>query len=136
MGNRDKDKLSNKEFANQLETRTKKFAIDIIKMASKLKTNQAGKVIGYQILKSGTSIGANYREANRSVSHADFKNKISICTKEAAETQYWLELIVDSGLMPVENIRDLYKESGELLAIFNSIYQSCKEKKVPKFQST
>jgi len=129
MPNTEKEKLSNKEFAEKLEKRTKKFAVDIINMTSKLRANPAGKVICYQLLKSGTSIGANYREANRSVSRADFKNKISICTKEAAETQYWLELIIESGLIPVEKIKDLYKESGELLSIFTKIFATCKAKK-------
>jgi len=80
----EKEKLTNKEFANRLEIRTKKLAVDIIRLFSKLTTNPSGKVICYQLVKSNTSIGANYREANRSVSAADFKNKISICTKEAS----------------------------------------------------
>ena len=87
------NKINNKEFAKKLEVRTKQFAVSIIKLSYKLPKTPEAKVICYQIVKSGTSIGANYREANRSVSKADFKNKISICNKEAAETQYWLELI-------------------------------------------
>ena len=125
----EKEKLTNKEFARKLERRTKKFAVDVVKLIENMKKSQSAQVIGYQILKSTTSIGANYREANRSVSKADFKNKISICTKEASETQYWLELITESELAHGEEVRRLHKECSELLALFNSIYQSCKEKR-------
>lgn len=128
--NQYKEKLNNKEFSKKLEIRTKKFAIDIIKLSSKLNQNSAGKVICYQIVKSATSIGANYREANRSVSKADFKSKISICTKEAAETQYWLEIINEAELIEKDKTRKLHKECSELLALFNTIYQRCKEKKM------
>ncbi len=121
------EKLDNREFARRLEARTKQFAVAIIKMTANLPKTPSAKVICYQIVKSGTSIGANYREANRSVSKADFKNKISICTKEAAETQYWLELIIDSGLGCEENVRKLHKECSELLALFSSIHQGIKK---------
>jgi len=126
--NTNKEKLTNKEFSKQLEIRTKRFAIEIIKVLSTLNRNSTGKVISYQIFKSATSIGANYREANRSVSKADFRSKISICTKEAAETQYWIELIYEAELLEENKIRKLHNECSELLALFNSIYQQCKEK--------
>ncbi len=89
-------------------------------------------MIRYQIVKSGTSIGANYREANRAVSAPDFHNKISICEKEASETQYWLEIIMEAGLIPLEKIKADYKECSELLAIFTSIGRSGKEAKSVK----
>jgi four helix bundle protein len=85
--------MENKEFGKQLELRTKKFAICIIKLSSSLPDSVEGKVIKYQITKSGTSIGANYREANRSRSKPDFSNKITICESESSETGYWLEII-------------------------------------------
>ncbi|HEJ83340.1 MAG TPA: four helix bundle protein, partial [Desulfobacteraceae bacterium] len=77
-----------------------------------------------QITKSGTSIGANYREANRSRSRADFHNRIDICESEASETQYWLELIVEAGWLLWEEIQSEHKECSELLAIFTSIGKS------------
>ncbi len=122
-------KLTNKQFAQSLELRTKKFAIEIIKLSSTLKDNPASRVISYQLLKAATSVGANYREANRPVSRADFKSKISICVKEAAETQYWLELIKESNLMNDEHADVLHKECSELLALFSSIYKGCLERK-------
>ena len=71
--------------------------------------------------KSGTSIGANYREANRARSKADFKNKIKICESEASETQYWLEVIVKLKWLSWKKLKSDYQECGELLAIFTSI---------------
>lgn len=128
--NSDNEKLTNKEFAGKLETRTKQFALAILSLSSKLPKTPEANVICYQIVKSGTSIGANYREANRTVSKADFRNKISICTKEASETQYWLELIMETNIANDDSVVKLHKECSELLALFTSIHQSCKE--VPK----
>ena len=91
--------MENKDLAKQLEKRTKQFAIRMIKLVSQLPSTPEGKVVRYQLAKCGTSIGANYREANRAMSHADFKNEISICEKEASETQYWLEIITEAGLL-------------------------------------
>ena len=71
--------------------------------------------------KAGTSVGANYREANRARSKADFRNKIAICESEASETQYWLEVIVGMGWKSWQDIQSDYDECSELLAIFTSI---------------
>ena len=72
------------------------------------------------------SIGANYREANRSVSKPDFRNRISIYEKEASETQYWLEIIMEADFLPSEQVEPDHKECSELLAIFTSIGKSCR----------
>jgi four helix bundle protein len=79
--------MDNKEFSRELEKRTKKFAVRIIRLSTALPNTPEAMVIKNQITKSGTSIGANYREANRARSRADFKNKIKICESEASETQ-------------------------------------------------
>lgn len=113
--------MDNKEFGKQLEARTKKFAIDIIKLSSSLLDTPEGKVIKYQITKSGTSVGANYREANRARSKADFKNKIKICESESSETAYWLEIIENLGWIEIQKTQPLLTEANELLAIFTSI---------------
>ena len=113
--------MDNKEFAKKLEERTRKFAVRIIKLSTKLPKTPEGRVIKNQITKSGTSIGANYREANRARSRADFKNKIAICESEASETQYWLEVITEVGWMSWEQLKPEHKECSELLAIFTSI---------------
>ena len=80
--------LDNKEFGRKLEKRTREFAVRIIRLSAKLPNTPEGKVVRNQLTKAGTSIGANYREANRARSKADFRNKISICESEASETQY------------------------------------------------
>ncbi|MCK9417933.1 MAG: four helix bundle protein [Nitrospirae bacterium] len=113
--------MENKEFAKALEKRTREFAVKIIRLSAKLPNTAEAKVIKNQITKSGTSIGANYREANRSRSKADFKSKIRICESEASETQYWLEVIVDANMLRVEDVNAEYVECGELLAIFTKI---------------
>lgn len=83
-------------------------------------------VIKHQITKSGTSIGANYREANRSRSKADFINKIKICESEASETIYWLELISDLNQASDEKIIPVLTEAREILAIFTSVSKKLK----------
>jgi four helix bundle protein len=85
--------MDNKEFAKALERRTRKFAVSIMRLSATLPNTSEAKVVRNQLTKCGTSIGANYREANRARSKADFRNKIKICESEASETQYWLELI-------------------------------------------
>src|SRR6266850_6480429 len=104
-----------------LELRTKRFALAVIKFTSSLPSTRELDVLARQLIRSATSIGANYREANRGVSRADFANKIGIVQKEAAETQYWLEILIESGLAADGSARELLQESSELLAIFASI---------------
>lgn len=114
------------EFGQQLEKRTKAFAVQIVKLAAKLPCDRTGDAVRYQMVKSGTSIGANYREANRAVSRAGFKHRISTCEKEASETQYWLEVIIEGEWLPLEQIQPDHKECSELLALFTSIGKSTK----------
>ncbi|MDD2198054.1 MAG: four helix bundle protein [Bacteroidales bacterium] len=121
--------MDNKAFSLQFETRTKKFAIDFLKLSAQLSASYEGRVIRNQISKSGTSIGANYREANRAKSKADFRYKIKISEGEANETLYWLEIIEEMQWLPSELIKLTMKEAKELLAIFTSISKSLNEKK-------
>lgn len=118
--------MDNKEFSKQLEERTKIFAVSIIKLSVMLPNTPEGKVIRNQITKSGTSIGANYREANRSRSKADFINKIKICESESNETLYWLEIIVHLKWLENSKTENQIKEADELLAIFTSIGKTLK----------
>ena len=111
--------LNNKEFSRNLEKRTRQFAVKIIRLSRRLPNTPEARVIRNQITKSGTSIGANYREANRARSKADFTNKI--CESEAGETQYWLEVINEANMHPWEKIQPEYEECTELLALFTSI---------------
>ncbi len=110
-----------KKFAKELEKRTKQFAIDIIRLSVTLPNTPEGRTIRTQLTKAGTSVGANYREANRARSKADFRNKISICETEASEAQYWLEVIAGVGWKSWDELQADYDECSELLAIFTSI---------------
>src|SRR4029078_4894717 len=110
-----------------LELRTKRFALAIIKFAASLPRRREVDVFARQLLRSATSIGANYREANRGVSRSDFANKIGTVQKEAAETQYWIELLMEGGIGARDSAQDLHKEPSELLAIFTAIGEKLKQ---------
>ena len=110
----------------QLEKRTKDFAIRIIRLSSCLPNSPEGRIVRNQISKSGTSIGANYREANRSRSKADFSNKIKICESEANETVYWVELIAELNWYEEQKLQIVFAEAVELLAMFTSISKNLK----------
>jgi len=112
--------MNNKEFGLQLEKRTKQFAISILKLTSQLPNTPEANIVRYQLAKAGTSVGANYREANRSRSKPDFKNKISICETEASESGYWLEIIDEMHWLTMEATMPILKEADELLSIFTS----------------
>lgn len=112
--------MENKTFGLNLEKRTKEFAIKVIRLSSTLPKTSESRVIRNQITKSGTSIGANYREANRAKSRADFRYKMKICESEASETVYWLELIKDLNWIHNDELQMILDEAGELLAIFTS----------------
>ena len=112
----------------ELEARTKRFALSIIELVSKLPRGKASDVIGHQLLKSGTSIGANYRD-NRAQSHEDFIHKVAICEKEAAETEYWLELALEANLATLSSMEGLLKEVRELLAIFVASGRTAKSRR-------
>ena len=113
--------MDNTEFGKQLEARTREFAVSIISLSTSLPNFPESKVIRNQITKSGTSIGANYREANRARSKADFKNKIKISESEASETVYWLEIISEFEWGSQQKVSLILKEANELLALFTSI---------------
>jgi four helix bundle protein len=113
--------MRDEEERQDLRLRTKDFALRIIRMYSALSKTEVSSVIGRQVLRSGTSVGANYREAYRARSSAEFVSKLGDCLKELEETAYWLELLVESGCMPAIKLADLMGEASELTAIFTSI---------------
>jgi four helix bundle protein len=118
--------MENKEFGKKLEKRTKAFGIRIIRLSALLPNSVEGKIVRSQLTKAGTSIGANYREANRARSKADFKNKIKICESEANETCYWLEIIDELEWIEINETESVLTEANELLAIFTSIGKNLK----------
>ncbi len=113
--------MNNKEFAKDLEKRTKIFAVKILKLSAKLPNTIEAKVVRNQISKSGTSVGANYREANRCRSKAEFKSRIGICESEASETVYWLEIIQEFKWVEENELHEMLNEANELLAFFSTI---------------
>ena len=107
-----------------LRLRSKKFALRIIRMCEALPNTRSGRILGDQIFRSGTSVAANYREAYRARSRAEFVSKLGDCQKELEETILWLELLADSGTVKPKKLSLLLKESDELMAIFSSIIKS------------
>jgi four helix bundle protein len=104
-----------------LSIRTKNFARRIIRLYIALPKSTVAQVLGKQVLRSGTSIGANYREASRARSKAEFVSKVGDCLKEADETAYWLELLADEGIVPQNRLELLLKETDELISILVTI---------------
>ena len=99
------------------QNRTKLLAVQIIEMSTHLPKTIAAEVIGKQIIRSATSVGANYRAACRAKSKADMINKLKIVEEEADETQFWLEILIDTDLMPESEITTLWQETDEILAM-------------------
>src|SRR5437016_3858316 len=98
----------------EMQQRTRSFALRVIKATQALPENRVGNVLGSQLLRSGTSVGANYRAACRAKSSADFLNKLKIVEEECDEAIYWMELIVESELMPQKRLDSLMQEGDEL----------------------
>ena len=119
-------KIENKIFARELENRTRSFAVQMIRLSASLPNTVEARVLRNQITKSASSIGANYREANRARSKADFRNKIRVCEAEASETQYWLEIILEMKWKSKQEIQTNYNECSELVALFTTIGNSTK----------
>ncbi|MDQ8205606.1 four helix bundle protein [Pelagicoccus sp. SDUM812003] len=111
-----------------LKKRTKHFALDTIELCTRISKTTSGQILSKQLIRSATSIGANYREADMAHSKADFAAKISICLKEASETTYWLELLAESDLGPRDKLNALHDESIELTKILFTIRKNAKEK--------
>lgn len=101
----------------ELKRRTKQFALRVIRLTESLPKGQTAAVIGRQLLRSATSVGANYRAACRAKSTADFISKMGTVEEEADESLYWMELLVEAGIVKEERVSSLMKESDELVAI-------------------
>jgi four helix bundle protein len=104
----------------QLRDRSKAFALRIIRMSQALPRTREANVLAQQILRSGTSMAANYRAAGRARSKAEFVSKMGIVVEEADETVFWLELLMDSGLVKPTKLAQIFAEANELLAIFSA----------------
>ena len=118
----------------EMKERTKRFAVRIIKLVDALPVTASSQVIGKQLLRSGTSVGAKYRSACRAKSTADFIFKLSIVEEEADESIYWMELLVDSDLVKASLVTNLMDEASQVLAIIVSSIKTLKRKRNPKSQ--
>jgi len=106
---------------SELEERTLAFAVAVLRFAETLPATAAARVVIAQLLRSATGIGANYREANRAESKADFIHKVALALKEAAETEYWLQLCAVTPLGSASSAQELREEADELIAILTTI---------------
>jgi four helix bundle protein len=110
----------------ELRTRTKAFALRIIRMSQVLPKTREANVIAQQILRSATSMAANYRAVGRARSQAEFIAKLGIVVEESDETVFWLEMLGDSGMVPPNKLTDLSNEANQLLSIFSASRRTAK----------
>jgi four helix bundle protein len=115
--------------ADEFKNRTKAFAIRVIRLVEALPQNQTAKVIGNQLLRCGTSVGANYRAACRAKSPADFVAKMAIVEEECDESIYWMELIVEAGLLDGKRLADLKNEAIEILSMVVASRKTARSRK-------
>lgn len=112
---------------SELKDRTKSFALRVMKLVDALPNTVSGRAIANQLVRSGTSVGANYRAACRSRSKAEFAAKLGTVVEEVDECCFWLELIMDGALLPRQPVEPLHKEADELTAIFVASVRTSKE---------
>lgn len=118
----------NKAAPQDLRVRTTDFALKIVKLYGSLPKTTEAQVLGKQVLRSGTSVGANYREGHRAKSDADIINKFETVLQELDETDYWLDLLIKSNILPLAKAEQLIKETNELIAIFTTIVVKIKKR--------
>jgi four helix bundle protein len=112
----------------EMKQRTKQFALRIIRLSAALPKGREADVLGRQLLKSGTSIGANYREAVRASSRRHFVSNLEICLREGDETIYWLELLAESGVVSEKRLSGLLDECNQLVAIMTATVRTAKQR--------
>lgn len=114
--------------ADALRKRTKDFAIRIVKLSLALPKTDAARTLGRQVLRSGTSVAANYRAACRARSRAEFVSRMAVVVEEADETVFWLEMLVDTGIVPFKRLQPLIQEANELLAVCAASHRTAKQR--------
>jgi four helix bundle protein len=126
MATQYKGRMQKEEGRNDLRKRTTTFALRVIRLFGALPKSATAQILGKQVLRSATSVGANYREAYRSRSKAEFIAKTGDCLREIEETAYWFDLLVDGGIVPSGKLEPLRHETDELTAIFVTIVKKSK----------
>ena len=117
---------------NEMKLRTKKFALLIIQLVHNLPQSRSAKAIGNQLVRSGTSVGSNYRAVCRAKSTADFINKLAIVEEEADESAFWLEMLEDSAIVDPDAIAGLRREADEILRIVVAASKTAKQRRNPQ----
>lgn len=115
-----------------MKLRTKTFALEIIRLFSELPRNPSAQVLGRQLLRSGTSVGANYRAVCRARSRADFIAKLKIVEEEADESAYWMELLAEGNFLPQNRVMQLADEANQILAIIVSSINTVRKQSKPR----
>jgi four helix bundle protein len=115
--------------ADEFKKRTKQFALRVIRLADSLPTTSAGRHIGGQLLRSGTSVGSNYRAACRARSPAEFCSKLGIVEEEADESTYWMELLIEGEFVPESRLCDLLAEANEILSMVIASINTARKRK-------
>lgn len=118
--------------ANELKSRTKQFGLRVIKLVYSLPASKTANVIGNQLLRSALSVGANYRAACRGRSKPDFISKVGIAIEEADESLYWLELLIEAGIVPEARLSMLIQEGNELISILTASVKTARRKPTEK----
>jgi four helix bundle protein len=118
------------DFAESLKKRTKKFVVDNIKLFRILPKTEEARIIGRQLLRCSSSVGANYRAVCRARSQAEFHSKLSIVVEEADESVFWMEILVEAGIVQTTEIESLFREANEILKIVSASRKTVSEKKI------
>jgi len=113
---------------DEMKARTKQFSLEVMRQVESLPKGKTADILGRQLIRSGTSVGANYRSACRAKSTADFISKMGIVEEEADETLFWLELLVESKLINKEDLKSLMEEADQILAITVSSIKTAKSR--------
>lgn len=119
---------------DEMKIRTKQFALRVIRLIESLPKTRSANVIGNQLLRSATSVGANYRASCRAKSTANFVSKLAIVEEEADESMYWIELLIEAGIIRKRRLADLLDEADQLLAIVIASIKTTKDRINPKSQ--
>jgi four helix bundle protein len=114
---------------NELKQRTKRFSLRVIKLVGALPKNIEGRAIGNQLMRSGTSVGANYRAACRGRSKTEFIARLGVVEEEADESAFWMEMIIESGMMEKKLVEPLLQEASELVAIMTASRKSASKRR-------
>lgn len=123
------DRPDNIDFAEKFKSRTKKFVVDNIKFHRTLPKTEEAKIVGRQLLRSSSSVGANYRAACRARSQAEFHAKLSIVVEEADESMFWMEVLIEADIVSASTLSYLYQEATEILKIAATSRKTVTKKK-------